>query len=131
MLQLSVTKSQKIQKTLLNPVLSSLQNPSSKQTDNLPTHTSTYSSFFRAKQKRYNKHHVFLEIQHVLVFITNFKIKSKKSLHIYSDGQVKLWYHTQSVSISTYKLSSRNLCTNYSFQKNGRLETENASDSHL
>lgn len=119
-------------KRLLNPVLSSLQNTSSRQTDNLPTHTYQLIVHSSESNRSYRTYIMFfLQIQHVLVFIKNFKIKSKKSFHIYSASQVKLWYHTQSMPISIYRLSSWNSCTNYSFQKNGRLETENISDSHL
>lgn len=72
----------KIHKTLVNSVISTLQNTSSRQKVIIYPHASTYSSSF-SEPNRSEKIMVFLLIQLILVLSQTQKIESNKSLHIY------------------------------------------------
>lgn len=87
----------KIHKTLVNSVISTLQNTSSRQKVIMYPHTSTYSSFF-LEPNRSEKIMFFLLIQHVLVLSQTQKIESNKSFHIYWGSHEAVLSHAASVN---------------------------------
>lgn len=87
----------KIHKTLVNSVISTLQNTSSRQKVIIYPHASTYSSSF-SEPNRSEKIMFFLLIQHVLDLSQTQKIKSHQSFHIYWGSHESMLSHAASVN---------------------------------
>lgn len=87
----------KIHKTLVNSVISTLQNISSRQKVIIYPHASTYNSSF-SEPKKSEKIMFFLLIQHVLVLSQTQKIETNKSFHIHWGSHEAMLSHAANVN---------------------------------